>query len=394
MKLRVVLIILALTTMFFSCGKKESSPTAPKNAAPELAGIGNQSVTPGQTKDLALCAADADGDSLSFSIPTNPGFLSITGFSQLGDTAIATLVIAPEDTITGSFNATVQVSDGRGGVDSESFTIEVAEPSILTKIVFKSDRSGNWDIWVMNSDGSNQTQLTIDQAADFAPAFSPDGSKIVFVSERGGNGDIWVMNSDGSNPVQLTTDPADDDAPAFSPDGNKIVFESKRSGNYDIWLMNLDGSDKTQLTTDSADEWFPTFSPEGNKIAFTSTRSGEGDIYLMNIDGSSQTRLSTKQTYGEWFPNFSPDGTKIVFTAVSSTLWLDIYVINIDGTNETRLTYGGDNMDANFSPDGTKMAFASSRSGNYDIWVMSASGDDEVQLTTHPDKDMAPDWHE
>ncbi len=126
---RVQLIIIVLITIFFSCGKKNSSPTGPENTAPELSVIVNQTVTAGEVKNLTLTATDTDGNSLTFSISTNPGFLSITGFFQVGDTATATLVIAPDETITGTFDATIQVSDGMGGVDSEDFSIEVAEPT-------------------------------------------------------------------------------------------------------------------------------------------------------------------------------------------------------------------------------------------------------------------------
>ena len=389
MKPRNTLIIAALIMLFSSCGK---SPSGSENTAPVLAGIENQTLAAGQSKDVTLSATDADGDSLSFSILNNTGFLSITDFSQAGNTATATLVIAPEESIIGTFNSTVRVIDGMGGSDEVDFTIEVSEP--ITRIVFKSYRSDNWDIWLMNSDGTNQSQLTDDIADDSNPAFSPDGTRIAFVSERSGNDDIWIMNADGSNPTQLTTSSEDEDNPAFSPDGNKIVFESYRASNSDIWIMNADGSNQIQLTTGSSNEWFPAFSPDGNKIAFTSTRTGEGDIYLMNVDGSDQTRLTTKSDYGEWDPDFTPDGTKISFTSVSSTLWMYINIINVDGSNEVRLTDSGNDMNPSFSPSGNSIAFASTSSGNYDIWVMSANGEDLKRLTSDPERDMAPDWHE
>lgn len=130
MKLKILAIIIAFTLMFVSCGKDEddNGPTGPGNTAPVLTKIVDQTVNSGGTEDVELSATDADGDSLNFSIPTNPGFLSISGFSQTGDTASATLVIAPEDTLSGTFDVTVQVSDGRGGTDIASFVIEVQQP--------------------------------------------------------------------------------------------------------------------------------------------------------------------------------------------------------------------------------------------------------------------------
>lgn len=130
LKVKVLAIIILLTLMFVSCSKDavENGPTGPANAAPELAEIADQTVNAGETENAELSATDVDGDSLSFSISTNPGFLSITGYSQVGDAASATLVMAPDESIYGTFNATVQVSDGRGGTDSSSFIIEVQQP--------------------------------------------------------------------------------------------------------------------------------------------------------------------------------------------------------------------------------------------------------------------------
>lgn len=98
------------------------------NHSPVLSGIGNQAITAGQLKNVQLTATDSDGDPLTFNIATNPGFLSISGFSQIGNTATATLVISPGLQISGSFNANVQASDGKGGIDNENFTIQVNAP--------------------------------------------------------------------------------------------------------------------------------------------------------------------------------------------------------------------------------------------------------------------------
>ena len=192
MKHRILLIIIVLITLSFSCGK---SPTGPENTAPVLSGIDNQTVTAGQTENVALSATDTDGNSLALSIPTNPGFLSITGFSQVGDTATATLVIAPDETIAGTFNATVRVSDGQGGADNESFTIEVVASYSLSDIV------GTWTGEASNSNNFS-LNLTVDAegevsgigaggSLEFSAEWSVDdegkvtGSGVIFISSGG-----------------------------------------------------------------------------------------------------------------------------------------------------------------------------------------------------------------
>jgi len=95
---------------------------------------------------------------------------------------------------------------------------EIAKPSPeQTKIAFVSDRDGNWEIYVMNADGSEQKRLTNNHAYDWFPSWSPDGKKIVFTSVRDGNWEIYVMNVDGSEQTNLTNNPASDYSPSWSP---------------------------------------------------------------------------------------------------------------------------------------------------------------------------------
>ena len=88
-----------------------------------------------------------------------------------------------------------------------------------------------------------------------------------------------MIDSDGSNELQLTTSLAYDGHPAWSPDRTKIVFVSNRTGNRDIWMMDSDGGNKKQLTIDRACDWLPAWSPDGKKIAFVSDRSDDLNLW-------------------------------------------------------------------------------------------------------------------
>ncbi|HMQ05498.1 MAG TPA: choice-of-anchor Q domain-containing protein [Pyrinomonadaceae bacterium] len=277
------------------------------------------------------------------------------------------------------------------------------------RIVFTSIRTGDWEIYAMNPDGSSgesPQRLTNHPAIDYLPSYSPDGRKIVFRSDRSGNIDIFMMNADGSSgdsPQRLTTHSAIDDFPTFSPDGRKIVFFSNRSGNNDIYVMNSDGSsgDSPQrLTTAPGNDVDPTFSPDGSKIVFTSNRNGNIDIYVMNADGSSgdSPQRLTSHPAEDSFPAFSPDGSKIVFRSVRNGNY-DIYAMNADGSSgdtPQRLTTNAalDNFPS-YSPDGSKIVFFSDRSGQDDIYVMNSdgsSGDSPQRLTTNGANDRYPKW--
>jgi TolB protein len=128
------------------------------------------------------------------------------------------------------------------------------------KIAFLSDRDGNYEIYVMDVDGSNPTNLTNNPAEDVSPAWSPDGSKIAFLSDRDANYEIYVMDANGSNPTMLTNN-LSGIFPAWSPDGSKIAFLSDRGGNGEIYVMDTDGSNPTNLTNNPAADSFPAWSP-------------------------------------------------------------------------------------------------------------------------------------
>jgi YVTN family beta-propeller protein len=206
-----------------------------------------------------------------------------------------------------------------------------------SKIAFWSDRDGNYEIYVMNADGSDQKRLTERPGFDFNPAWSPDGSKIAFVSDWA----ICVMNSDGSNQVQLTSTGLNG-SPAWSPDGKKIAYNSGLDDDGTIWVMNSDGSNQIRITDKI--NWDADWSPDGKKIAFTSKRDGNQGIFIMNSDGTNHTRITNLIRSGS--SSWSPDDTKLVFN--DGDPWKNqIYVINSDGSDKINLT---NNSFDNFCP--------------------------------------------
>jgi TolB protein len=120
------------------------------------------------------------------------------------------------------------------------------------------------------------------------PRFSPDGSQILFVRENGsnGNGEIWVMDTNGGRETQLTANTSYDFRdPSWSNDGGWIVFASNegrdagRNHNFDIWMMRADGSSPTSLTTNGSHDDSPSWSRNGRKIYFRSNRGGAWNIW-------------------------------------------------------------------------------------------------------------------
>ena len=202
-----------------------------------------------------------------------------------------------------------------GGDDAEDRMPAVSPDG--TKVAFASDRGGTNEIYVMGIDGSDPTRLTNDPATtEFYPSWSPDGEKVVFTANitNQNNNEIYVVDSDGSDAAtRLTETPAFDSAPAYSPDGTKIAFMSNRDGDNEVFVMGSDGAGPTNLTNDEADDYDPAFSPDGRRIAFSSSRDGNQELYAMDAaDGANVARLTDGPTLGfdpDWQPNTAPSVT-------------------------------------------------------------------------------------
>jgi parallel beta-helix repeat protein len=261
--------------------------------------------------------------------------------------------------------------------------------------------SSNYDVLVMNADGTNQTQLTSGISWDSYPAWSPDGTKILFTRNDPTSDiiclKIWTMNTDGTGQTRLTTGSAADYGGTWSPDGSQIAYWSAEIADFSrIWVMNSDGTNQRQLTTGPLEDGRrPVWSPDGAKIAFSSYRAGKCDLWTMNADGTNQTLLYSTGTLGAECGSWSPDGTKIAFHSGqwgSQKFW-DIWVINSDGTNPVKLSSSGWlEMNPRWSPDGSKIAYDCAEDWWWDIWVMNTDGTGKTRLRTGPTQGQTCSW--
>jgi Tol biopolymer transport system component len=266
------------------------------------------------------------------------------------------------------------------------------------RVLFSSQRDGDYDIFVMNADGSGQTNLTNNSGQDFDPAWSPDGTKIAFSGlpppPGDQHGEIYVMNADGSGLTNLTNHELGDYEPAWSADGTRIAFRTNRTFNDEIFVMNRDGSAQTNVTNNPAADLEPTWSPDGTKIAFTTYRGGNYDVFVMNADGSGQTNL-TKSPVADGSPDWSPDGARIAFKRWT-TGPPDVFVMNADGNGQTNVTndpYA--DQDPAWLPNGSMIVFSSGRAGPFlqdEIFVVKADGSGPRNLTNSSGFDIDPDW--
>ncbi|MGA1825405.1 MAG: hypothetical protein ACMUIP_12170 [bacterium] len=143
------------------------------------------------------------------------------------------------------------------------------------------------DIWITDITGGTVRKITQWPGLQHNPVWADNGKKILFLSGSGGqNHNIFIMDREGKEKKQLTVNALYNFDPACSTKG-KVAFSSNRTGNYEIWTMDLSGKNQTQLTHHEAFDGQPTFSPDGKKIAFVSHRNGQQGIWVMDNNGKN-----------------------------------------------------------------------------------------------------------
>jgi TolB protein len=259
----------------------------------------------------------------------------------------------------------------------------------LSRITFASNRSGHWEIWLMDWDGQNQRQITTHNALSILPSWSPDNERMVYTSFARGTSDMYVINRRGGGRVRVPTGLALNTSATFSPKSNDIAFVGSVNGNPDIYVIKDDGSNLRRLTTSATIESTPEWSPNGRQISFTSGRSGTPQIYVMDAEGTNVRRISFE---GDWNDDatWAPDGEQIAYTSRVNGRF-QIRIMNLI-TGQSRIIAGeGSNEQPTWSPDGRWIAFQSNRSGEWQIYRMRIDGNDPQQITT-AGENKEPDW--
>jgi uncharacterized protein YjdB len=178
-------------------------------------------------------------------------------------------------------------------------------------LLLASSRNGVLGIWQARLAAPDTLlPVLVDSATNTQPAFSPDRTRIAFSSNRGGrdgNFDLFVMNADGSDIRRLTGERGTDGEPAWTSDGASIVFTSARSGVPQLYVISADSGDARPLTTSAGGNQSPAISPDGRSVAFVSLRDGAPRVYRSDLNGSGEGRVGTG-VLKEGAPAFLPGG--------------------------------------------------------------------------------------
>ena len=193
------------------------------------------------------------------------------------------------------------------------------------------------DIWRLELTGARRVDsLPLNSTSlDHVPQYSPDGRRIAFASDRSGDHEIWVCNSDGSNAVKLTSFGGPYVAnPVWSPDGRRIAFNARPGGISEIYIVSSDGGKPERLPNSQSEHGMPTWSRDGKWIYFFSKRSGQDQVWKVPAGGGEAVQITKK---GGAYAAESPDGRFLYYLrsyveGQNTELWR----VPVEGGEETR----------------------------------------------------------
>ena len=230
------------------------------------------------------------------------------------------------------------------------------------RIAFGSDRSGSFEIWMCDSEGTNPIQLTHFGSGDNGtPRWSPDGQQIAFDARVTGSSDIYVVSVDGGSPRRLTTEPSADITPAWSKDGRWVFFGSDRDGDWQIWKVPAVGGRAVQVTKNgginplAATDGFLYYSRNGGVIG----AKNEPGVWKVPFDGGEETRVFDRGC-----------GCQLLVTEQG------VYFVNGDVKPGSEISF------YNFANNQTTKLFSVSTKKPTYLWGLSASPDGKWILYT------------
>jgi len=232
------------------------------------------------------------------------------------------------------------------------------------------------------------------------PAISPDGSTIVF-SYRG---DLWTVAATGGTATPLTLHDAQDTSPVWSPDGATIAFSSDRYGSFDVWTIPVAGGEPTRLTFHSATDIPTSFLPDGSGVLFTSSRldavtsvqyptRAQPELYVVSLDGGMPRQVLTTPAM---YAVYDHAGTRLAYSDEkgyendwrkhdTSSFARDLWLLDVASGQHTQLTGAGvDDRQPVWAPGDSALYYLSERSGSFNVWRLDpAAPDAAVQITDH-----------
>ncbi|MBU1701264.1 MAG: hypothetical protein KJ831_14090, partial [Candidatus Eisenbacteria bacterium] len=287
----------------------------------------------------------------------------------------------------------------------ESFTIHDLELETPYFFALKTaDDLSNWST-ISNVAGATTVALaqlthSMRRVGAREGCWSPNGNYLVFRADYTDqySQELYRMPAYGGEPTRLSDESRGALRPAWIPGGNQLSFITQGFGVNELRVVDpTPGSTSFYLMHHDGYKIIDySWSPDGNQIVYAAYDPDQNQweqrkVYLVSLSGGTPEVLLSDDWLPVWV-DWSPLGDQISFTSEQSGN-SDIWVISATGENPTQLTINlADDTHPAWSPDGDQIAFSSTRSGSYDIWVMSATGENPTRLTFDENAEVAPRW--
>ena len=271
------------------------------------------------------------------------------------------------------------------------------------RIAYVTLEDEKWGVWIMPAHGGAAKEIVSSVVEIRNTVWHSDSQRLLYSSLADGTFQIFVTDADGSKPAQITFGDKDSLALDVSTDGAKILYGSSKEES-DVWGVNVEKGEEFVFASDISSELWPHVAPDNKTVAFQASKN------LSQGDKLHNGEILTKQTLdaqpiqlvkNSFLPTWSPDGKQLAFMRVSGDTY-NLWTIKATGGEEKQLTTSGllsvefnvlpynrtQESSFSWSPDSSKVAYISNRSGQRNVWLVSANGSNDVQLTNNNDANL------
>jgi TolB protein len=172
-------------------------------------------------------------------------------------------------------------------------------------VVAAIESNGTTNLYLMDREGHEISELTRTNGINVSPTFSADGETLAFTSDRSGSPQIYTMPSSGGSAHRVTYSGNYNTTPAFSPKGDLIAYQTRSGGRFDICVIPKGGGQPTKLTNGEGSNESPAWSPDGRYLAFSSTRAGHAHIYILQVESRKVISALTEDNGNDTNPAWS-----------------------------------------------------------------------------------------
>ena len=292
-----------------------------------------------------------------------------------------------------------------GSLTLGSGVVSASPPGVNGRIAFTSSTNGPNDLFEMDQTQPGypafQALPTNSPRNDQNAQWSPNGMQLAFASDRDGDFEIYIWDSQTNETRQVTDNRVEDEGPGWSPTGTQLAFSRAIKNKRDVFVRDLGTGIERNLTNNRANDYGRNW--YGDELVFTSDRDGDYEIYKINAVSGGPAEQLTHNRIGDYGADWAPNGTEILFVRDPGTRTeraygdSEIWRMSSSGEPETLLVdQSGVDKQATWSPDGTRICWASTTEasgGDYELFEMDLLlGGTIRQLTNDSANQYTPDY--